>query len=66
MEIKPTRELKTYSMQALILQSKAEEIIISLNESVVNRLKIMFNACHVLVLANHPFTDFAWMLELNC
>ena len=66
MEIKPTRELKTFNASTSTSQSKAEEIIISLNESVVNRLKIMFNACHALVLANHPFTNFAWMLELNC
>jgi hypothetical protein len=46
-------------------QSKAEEIITSLNESVMNRLNILFNACHALVLANRSFTDFVWMMELN-
>jgi len=46
-------------------QSQAENIIVTLNETVVKRLAILFNNCHALVLANRPFTDYPWMVELD-
>ena len=50
MEIKPTRELKTFNASTSTSQSKAEEIIISLNESVVNRLKKNLNYLNICLL----------------
>lgn len=46
-------------------ESAAEKVIIKLNESVLNRMKLLFINVHALVMQRRPFTDFKWLLELD-